>query len=198
MPSESPGLRPLTIGERGFTTIYGSIPSAFVQLFLRGLFGILSGPDLSWWQLLLYATGFESFAGLNIRIWIVDEVGLSHILAAGMYALFYFNWGRSLGHMAVRANIVDAKTGRRMRNWQKAVRSALHIIVAYPLFWAILQLLSVALVLLDRERRRSLYDLAAHTVVVVGEPVEEEPETVRERSWVDALFGRLSGRESSG
>ena len=198
MPSESPGLRPLSLWERGFTTIYGSIPSAFVQLFLRGLFCILSGPDLSWWQILLYALGFDSLAGLDIHIWIVDEVGLSHVLGAGMYALFYFNWGRSLGHMAVGAHIVDARTGRRMRTWQKAARSALHLVVAYPLFWAILQLLSVALVLVDRERRRSLYDLAARTVVVLGEPVEEEPATERQRSWVDAVFGRLTGREETG
>ena len=195
MPSESPGLRPLTIWERGFTTIYGSIPSAFVQIFLRGLFGVLSGPDLSWWQFVLYAMGLESFADLDIHVWIVDDVGLSHILAAGMYALFYFNWGRSLGHIAASAHIVDARTGRRMRNWQKAARSALHLIVAYPSFWAILQLLSVALVLVDRERRRSLYDLVARTVVIVGEPAEEEPATVRQRSWVSALFGQLTGRE---
>ena len=195
MPSESPGLRPLTIWERGFTTIFGSIPSAFVQLFLRGLFGIISGPNLTWWQLVLYAGGFEFLAGLDIDIWIVDDVGLPHILGAGMYAMFYFTWGRSLGHMAANAHIVDARTGRRMRNWQKAVRSALHLVVAYPLFWAILQLLSVGLVLIDRERRRSLHDRAAHTVVVLGEPVEEEPETARQRSWVSALFGQLTGRE---
>jgi len=198
LPSESPGLRPLTFSERGFTTIYGGIPGGFVHLFLRGLFAVISGPDLTWWQVLLYATGFESLAGLNINIWIVDDVGLSHILGAGMYGMFYFTWGRSLGHIAANAHIVDARTGRRMRNWQKASRSALHLVVAYPLFWVILQLLSVGLVLVDQQRRRSLYDLAARTVVVIGEPAEEEPETARQRSWMSALFGQLTGREPGG
>ena len=198
MPSESPGLRPLTLWERGFTTIYGGFPSGLVQMALRGLFAVLSGPDLSWWQLILYIVGFESFAGLDIDIWIVDDVGLAHTLGAGMYGLFYFNWGRSLGHLVAGAHIVDATTGRRMRTWQKAARGGLHIIVAYPLFWLILQLVSVGLVLIDRERRRSLYDLAAHTVVIVGEPTEEEPETARQPGWLEGLLGRLTGRDPTG
>ena len=37
----------------------------------------------------------------------------------------------------------------------------------------------------------------ARTVVVVGDPVEEEPEAVRQRSWLDTLFARLAGRESA-
>ena len=60
----------------------------------------------------------------------------------------------------------------------------------------ILDIVSIFIVLIDRERRRSIYDLAARTVVVVGNPVEEEPEAARQRSWLDALFGRLAGRES--
>ena len=198
MPSESPGLRPLTLWERGFTTIYGGFPSGLVQMVLRGLFAVLSGPDLSWWQLILYVLGFDSFAGSDIHVWIVDDVGLPHILGAGMYGLFYFNWGRSLGHMVAGAHIVDATTGRRMRTWQKAARGGLHIIVAFPLFWLILQLVSVGLVLMDQERRRSLYDLAAHTVVIVGEPAEEEPETARQPSWMAGLLGRLIGRDPTG
>ena len=52
--------------------------------------------------------------------------------------------------------------------------------------------------MVDQERRRSLYDLAAHTVVVIGNPIEEEPEVARQRSWLAALFGKLAGRESAG
>ena len=188
----------MTLWERAFTTTYGSVPSGFVHLSLRALFAILSGPDLSLWQVILYTCGFATRAGLDVDIWLVDRIGLPNILAAGMYPMFYFTWGRSFGHMAVGAHIVDASTGRRMRNWQKAVRGALHIVVAYPLFWVVLQLVSAVFVLIDRERRRSLYDLAANTVVIMGQPAEEEPETARQRSWVAALFDRLAGRTSPG
>ena len=163
--------------------MYGSIPSALVQIILRGLFAVLSGPDLSWWHLTLYTAGFEILTGTDTHIWVVDDVGLPHILGAGAYGLFYFNWGRSLGHMAAGAHIVDATTGRRMRTWQKVARGGLHLIVAYPLFWLMLQLVSVGLVLIDRQHRRSLYDWAANTVVIVGQPTEEEPEADGQRGW---------------
>ena len=196
MPSESPELRPLNLWERGFTTIYGGIPSSFMLFILRAVFLLLSGPDLSLWHFVRYTIGFD--VGLDIHVDAVDTYYLPNLMASGMYGVFYFTWGRSLGHMAVGAHILDARTGRRMRNWQKAVRSALQIPAAYPPIWLIVQLVSVALVMVDRERRRSLYDLAAHTVVVIGNPTEEEPEAARQRSWVSALFGRLAGREPGG
>lgn len=163
---------------------------------LRAIFLLLSGPDLSAWHFVRYTFGFD--AGLDIHVDAVDAYYLPNLMASGMYGVFYFTWGRSLGHMAAGAHIVDARTGRRMRSWQMAVRSALQIPAAYPPIWLIVQLVSVALVMLDRERRRSLYDLAAHTVVVIGNPIEKEPEAARQRSWVSALFGRLSGREPAG
>ena len=163
---------------------------------LRAVFLFLSGPDLSLWHFVRYTFSFD--AGLDIHVDAVDTYYLPNLMASGMYGVFYFTWGRSLGHMAAGAYIVDARTGRRMRNWQKAVRSALQVPAAYPPIWFIVQLVSVGLVMVDRERRRSLYDLAAHTVVVTGGPVEEEPEPARQRSWLTALFGRLAGREPSG
>ena len=196
MPSESPGLRPLTVWERGFTTIYGGIPGSFMLFALRAVFLLLSGPDLSLWHFVRYTFAFD--AGLGIHVDIVDTYYVPYVMANGMYAVFYFTWGRSLGHMAAGAHIVDARTGRRMRNWQKAVRSALQIANGYVEFLRILDIVSIFIVLIDRERRRSIYDMAARTVVVVGEPVEEEPEAVRQRSWISALFGQLTGREPTG
>lgn len=196
MPSESPGLRPLTIWERGFTTIFGGIPCSLAMYALRAAFLLLSGPDVSLWHFLRYAVGLD--AGLDIHVDAVDKHHVASVMANGMYAVFYFTWSRSFGHMAVGAYIVDARTGRRMRSWQKTVRSALQIANGYVEFLRILDIVSIFIVVIDRERRRSIYDMAARTVVVVGDPAEEEPETVRQRSWVSALFGQLTGREPTG
>ena len=196
MPSESPELRPLNVWERGFTTIYGGIPSSFMLFLLRAVFLFLSGPDLSLWHFVRYTFAFD--AGLDIHVDAVDKYYVPYIMANGMYGVFYFTWGRSLGHMAAGAHIVDARTGRRMRTWQKAVRSALQLVNGYVEFLRILDVLSILSVLIDRERRRSIYDMIARTMVVVGNPVEEEPELAPQRSWVSALFGRLAGREPSG
>ena len=196
MPSESPELRPLNVWERGFTTIYGGIPSSFMLFVLRAVFLFLSGPDLSLWHFVRYTFAFD--AGLDIHVDVVDKYYVPYIMANGMYGVFYFTWGRSLGHMAAGAHIVDARTGRRMRNWQKAVRSVLQLVNGYVEFLRILDVLSILSVLIDRERRRSIYDMIAGTMVVVGNPVEEEPEAARQRSWLAALFGRLAGREPAG
>lgn len=196
MPPESPGLRPLTISERGISTMYGMIPGSFVLIMLRVVFTVLSGPDLSAWQFVRYVFGFD--AGLDVRIPVIDTYYVPYVMANGMYAVFYFTYGRSLGHMVVNAHIVHAGTGRRMRTWQKAVRSTLQLVNGYVEFLRILDVLSLLMVLIDRERRRSLYDLISGTVVVVGEPVEEEPEPARERSWTAALLGRLTGQQEAG
>lgn len=196
MPSESPELRPLNVWERGFTTIYGGIPTSFMLFILRAVFLFLSGPDLSLWHFVRYTFAFD--AGLDIHVDTVDKYYVPYIMANGMYGVFYFTWGRSLGHMAAGAHIVDARSGRRMRAWQKAVRSILQLVNGYIEFLRILDVLSILSVLIDRERRRSIYDMIAGTMVVVGNPVEEEPEAARQRSWVAALFGRLSGREPAG
>jgi len=196
LSSESPELRPLNVWERGFTTIYGGIPSSFMLFVLLAVFLFLGGPDLSLWHFVRYTFAFD--AGLDIHVDAVDKYYVPYIMANGMYGVFYFTWGRSLGHMAAGAYIVDARTGRRMRTWQKAVRSALQLVNGYVEFLRILDALSIVSVLIDRERRRSIYDMIARTMVVVGNPVEEEPEVARRPSWASALFGRLAGREPSG
>ena len=195
MPGDSPELRPLGVWERGFTAIYGGIPSSFMLFVLRAVFLLLSGPDLSAWHFVRYTFGFD--AGLDIHVDAIDTYYVPYVMANGMYGVFYFTWGRSLGHMAVGAHIVDARTGRRMRTWQKAVRSIMQLVNGYLEFMRILDIVSIFIVLIDRERRRSVYDLAARTMVVVGNPVEEEPEAARQPGWLDALFGRLTGREPS-
>lgn len=100
--------------------------------------------------------------------------------------------------MAAGAHIVDARTGRRMGTRQKTVRSILQLVNGYVEFLRILDILSIFIVLIDRERRRSIYDMIAGTMVVAGNPVEEEPEAARQRGWLAALFGRLAGREPAG
>ena len=163
---------------------------------LRAVFLLLSGPDVSVWHFIRYTFSFD--AGLNMHVDAVDTYYVPYVMANGMYGVFYFTWGRSLGHMAVGAHIVDARTGRRMRTWQKAVRSVLQLVNGYVGFLRILDILSAFIVVIDRERRRSIYDMIARTMVVVGDPVEEEPAAAGQRSWFAALFERLSGRTSPG
>ena len=195
MPDESPGLRPLTLAERGVSTIYGSIPGTLVQFLLRAVFGLVERPDYSFWEFVGYIFGL--CRGCEDEVYLA-ELGLPHVLGAGMYAVFYFTFGRSLGHMAVNANIVHERTGRPMRTWQKAVRSGLQVLISHPVVWLVLWGISALLVLIDRQRRRSLFDLAAGTVVVIGDLPEEEPEpeTAKENALTRAL-GRLTGRSGA-
>ena len=64
-------------------------------------------------------------------------------------------------------------------------------------FLRILDIVSIFIVLIDRERRRSIYDMAARTVVVVGEPAEEEPETARQPQ-LGGCFVRAVDRAGGG
>ena len=199
MPNESPGMRPLSISERGISTIYGSIPSAFVQIALRAIFGVIEQPDYSFWQFMGYTffgPGLCIGCGDDVRL---NELGLPYLLGSGMYAVFYFTFGRSLGHMAVNAHIVHYSTGRVMRPWQKGLRSGMHLLLGSNLaVWTLLSGVSALLVLVDRRRRRSLFDRAAFTVVIIGEPSEEAPEseTARE-SVLNRALGRLTGRSGA-
>ena len=214
MPDESPGMRPLYIEERAASTMYGFLPAGITQFPLHALFLLLERPDCGpFWRYILHSImGFGCLDTDRLS----DLIDLPFMLAWGMYGVFYFTFGRSLGHMVVDAHIVHHRTGRPMRTWQKAVRSGLHILIgsctAWPLvpgwgsfwpvvwfgdlFWVLMWLVSAALVLLDRRRGRSLYDLVAGTVVVIGEPTEEEPEEARE-SVLNRVMGRLTGRQSA-
>lgn len=211
MPNESPGMRPLYIEERALSTMYGFFPTALAQIPLRAMFMLLEQPECgAFWRTIIHT--FMGFGCLD-RDWLSDRIDLPFVLAWGVYGVFYFTYGRSLGHMVVDANIVHHRTGRPMRTWQKAIRSGLQILIGSSttwallpggssfwavvwfgdLFWVLMWLVSAALVLLDRRRGRSLYDLAAGTVVVIGEPTEEEPEPARE-SVFNRVMGQLTGR----
>ena len=85
-----------------------------------------------------------------------------------------------------------------MRTWQKAIRSVLQIANGYLGFFRILDIISTLTVIIDREQRRSVYDLAARTVVVIGEPAEDEPESARQQSRMAAWFGQLTRKEQAG
>lgn len=88
MPSESPELRPLSVWERGFTAIYGGIPSSFMLFVLRAVFLFLSGPDVSVWHFVRYTFGFD--AGLDMHVDAIDTYHVPYVMANGMYGVFYF------------------------------------------------------------------------------------------------------------
>ena len=195
MADNAPSVRPLTISERSRATIYGMIPSSLMLMALKAILIYISGPDLTGWEIVRYSAGFTG--GLDdVHVDIIDTFYVPYVLSKGTYGVFYFTWGRSLGHMVVSAHVVDARTGRPMQTWQKAVRTGLQVINGYVELLRLLDLLSVVLVLVDTERRRSLYDLVANTVVIVGDPVAEEPEPepAGQRSPLSAWLDRLTGR----
>ena len=182
-------------------TIYGLFPAAIVQIPLRAMFMLLEQPDCgAWWRGIIHIVlGFGCLdtdrisEGIRLPLF-MGTLDLPALLGAGMYGVFYFTFGRSLGHMAVDANIVHHRTGRPMRPWQKAIRSGLQLLNGLDsAFWFALWGLSIASVLIDRQRRRSVYDFVAGTVVVIGEPTEEEPAEAKE-GVLSRVMGRLTGR----
>ena len=213
MPDSAPGLRPLTLSERGISTLYGMVPAGVIMVVARLVFLLLhiirGDVDASLWESMRYlsivfgnTTELEEVVGI-VRVngptvfgYDTGETTFSvtSTIGYGMYPVFYFSYGRTLGHMVTNAHIVHHRTGRRMRNWQKAMRSVVPVCIGlFPLLFSIMGLLSVILVVIDRRRRRSAYDWLAGTVVVVGEPAADEPETAREGSRRSVL-SRLTGR----
>ena len=67
-----------------------------------------------------------------------------------------------------------------MRTWQKIVRGSAQVFAGS--MYIVLDGISLLLILLDREERRSVYDWLAGTVVVIGDLPPEE-ETAPARSW---------------
>ena len=213
MPDSAPGLRPLTISERGISTLYGMMPAGVVMIVARVVFLLLhiirGDVDVTLWESVRYlsivfggTTELEDVVGIvrvnGPTVFGYDtgeaEFALPSIIGYGMYPVFYFSYGRTLGHMVTGAHIVHYRTGRRMRNWQKAMRSVVPVCIGFfPLLFSAMGLLSVILVVADRRRRRSAYDWLAGTVVVVGEPAADEPETAKEGSRRSVL-SRLTGR----
>ena len=130
MAVNAPTVRPLTISERWNSTLFGMVPYSLMTIALKAVLLYISGPELTAWEFVRYVSGFR--AGLDdVHVDAIETFYLPYFLARGTYAVFFFTWGRSLGHMMVKARIVDARTGEPMQTWQKAVRSGLQIINGY-------------------------------------------------------------------
>ena len=186
MAGNSPRLRPLTIVERHVTWMYGFMPSVLIYAVLLAFSYFLTRPDTNiFMYYLTFSQTVDPITGHELPI------NVQMMLARGFYLIAYFTWGRSTGHLLLGANVIDRKTGRRMKTWQKLVRGSAQMLTGS--MYIILDGISLILVLLDREERRSVYDWLSGTVVVVGDLPPEE-EKAPSRSWVATLVDALRGR----
>ena len=186
MRGNSPGLRPLTMIERHYSWMYGFMPSVLIYAVLLAFSYVLTRPDINiFMYYLTFSQTVDPITGHELPI------NVQLMLARGFYLIAYFTWGRSTGHLLIGANIVDRKTGRRMRTWQKLVRGTAQMLSGS--MYVVIDGISLILILLDREERRSVYDWLSGTVVVMGDlPPEEEKAPAR--NWVQQLAGALRGR----
>lgn len=186
MGGNSPGLRPLTIVERHYSWMYGFMPAVLIYSVLLAVSYFLTRPDINiFLYYLTFSQTVDPITGRELPI------SVQMMLARGFYLIAYFTWGRSTGHLLVGAHILDRKTGRRMKTWQKLVRGSAQMLSGS--MYIVLDGISWLLVLVDRQERRSVYDWLSGTVVVIGDlPPEEEKAT--SRSWVASLVDSLRGR----
>ena len=186
MGGNSPGLRPLTIVERHYSWMYGFMPSVLIYAVLLAISYFLTRPDINiFLYYLTFSQTVDPITGHELPI------NVQLMLARGFYLIAYFTWGRSTGHLLVGAHIVDRKTGRRMKTWQKVVRGSAQMLSGS--MYIVLDGISWLLVLVDRQERRSVYDWLSGTVVVIGDLPPEE-EKAPSRSWVANLVDALRGR----
>ena len=189
MGGNSPGLRPLTIAERHYAWMYGLLPAGLVYGLLVVITYFITRPDVGLFSYYMSPTDATlPIYGVNV------PVDVHWFLARAFYLFAYFTWGRSTGHLVVGAHVIDRRTGRRMNGRQKLVRGLVQVFGGS--MYVVLDGISLILILLDREERRSVYDWLSGTVVVMGDLPPEE-ETAPSRSWVaevvDALRGRPAG-----
>ncbi len=185
MAGNSPGLRPLTIPERHFTWMYGIMPSCLIYFLLVGITYLLVQTEDSLFR--FYMNPARTPDPVTGAQW---PVNVQMILARAFYLIAYFTWGRSTGHLVMGAHVIDRRTGRRMRTWQKIVRGSAQVFAGS--MYIVLDGISLLLILLDREERRSVYDWLAGTVVVIGDLPPEE-ETAPARSWFAGFTRSLRG-----
>ena len=189
---QSPGLRPLTVVERQGTWILGLLPCAFIYIGLRLFTYFLSPSDQNLFLFLLRPPTVElplPFVDFDLPL-----IDLQLILSRIFYPVAYFTWGRSTGHLALGAYIVDRKTMRQIGTGRKLIRGLFQVFTApiYPF----IDLMSWGLIWVDREQRRSINDWVAGTMVVVGD-VPMEPERVSWRQRLDDLSRALRPRPAA-
>ena len=189
---QSPGLRPLTVVERQGTWILGLLPCAFIYIGLRLFTYFLSPSDQNLFLFLLRPPTVElplPFVDFDLPL-----IDLQLILSRIFYPVAYFTWGRSTGHLALGAYIVDRKTMRQIGTGRKLIRGLFQVFTApiYPF----IDLMSWGLIWVDREQRRSINDWVAGTMVVVGD-VPPEPERVSWRQRLDDLSRALRPRPAA-
>lgn len=162
------------------------MPAVVIYTVLLLVSYVLTRPDSNiFLYLLTFSQTQDPITGTELPI------NIQMMLARGFYLIAYFTWGRSTGHMLMGAHVIDRRTGRRMRTWQKLVRGLAQMLSGS--LYVVLDGISLILVLLDREERRSVYDWLAGTVVVIGDLPPEE-EKAPERSWLAQLSDALRGR----
>lgn len=182
----SPNLRPLTLFERHWTWIYGLMPCAFIYLGMRTITNLLLLSNRDAFSFLLkLPTVVLPLPFVDFDLPLAD---LQIVLSRLLYPVAYFTWGRSTGHLLMGAYIVDRKTMRRMGPGRKLIRGLFQMAVSpiYPL----VDLLSLGMILADREQRRSVNDWVAGTLVVTGD-VPPAAEPYAWRSWLAALGNAL-------
>ena len=162
------------------------MPSVAIYAVLLAISYGLTRPDMN--IFVYYLTFSQTVDPITGREF---PINVQMMLARGFYLIAYFTWGRSTGHLLVGANVVDRRTGRRMRTWQKLVRGSAQMLTGS--MYIILDGISLILIILDRQERRSVYDWLSGTVVVMGDLPPEE-ETAPSRSWVAGLVDALRGR----
>ena len=166
--------------------MYGLLPAGLIYGLLVVITYFITRPDVNLFSYYMRPSDATlPIYGVNV------PVDVHWFLARAFYLFAYFTWGRSTGHLAVGAQVIDRRTGRRMNGRQKLVRGLVQIFGGS--MYIVLDGISLILILLDREERRSVYDWLSGTVVVMGDLPPEE-ETVPSRSWVAGLVDALRGR----
>ena len=162
------------------------MPSVAIYAVLLAVSYILTRPDINiFLYYMTFAQTVDPITGRELPI------NVQMMLARGFYLIAYLTWGRSTGHLLVGAHVIDRRTGRRMRTWQKLVRGSAQMLSGS--MYIVLDGISLILVVLDRQERRSVYDWLSGTVVVVGDlPPEEEKAPAR--NWIGEIVGALRGR----
>ncbi len=184
----SPNLRPLTFWERQGAWVVSLLPCAFILMGLRIVTYLITWPDQN---MFTYVIGFgPSTVDITLPFWGLDlsMTTLQVILSRVFFLASYYIWGRTLGHLAVGAYVVDRKTMRRIGPGRKLIRGLFQMAIS-PIY-VLVDMLSVGLVLADHEQRRSLNDWVAGTLVVTGD-VPPEPEPYAWRSWIAAMSNAL-------